>query len=338
MSSTLGSSTSTGWNRRSSAGSFSMFARYSSSVVAPIARSSPRASIGFSMLPASIAPSAAPAPTIVCSSSMNVMTSPSLSTISFRTAFKRSSNSPRYFEPGDHRAQVQRDHALVLQRLGHVARHDPLRQSLDDRGLAHAGLADQDRVVLRAAGQHLDHAAHLFVAADHRVELALPRLLGEVAAVALERLVLLLGVLVGDALTPAHLGERRQHTVARQPGVLQDPRRARVDVEQRQQQVLGRDVLVGERLGLLARPVQHLPGRRGDPDVGRLTLRVHLGDPIERLVDLVAHRLRRHADLVQQRVDHALGIGEQRERHVLRLDRLVVARHRLLMGAFQRRL
>ena len=33
-------------------------------------RSSPRASIGLSMLPASIAPSAAPAPTTVCISSM----------------------------------------------------------------------------------------------------------------------------------------------------------------------------------------------------------------------------------------------------------------------------
>ena len=99
MSSTDGSSTRTGWNRRSSAGSFSMCWRYSSSVVAPIARSSPRASMGFSMFPASIAPSAAPAPTIVWSSSMNVTISPSLSAISLRTAFSRSSNSPRYFAP-----------------------------------------------------------------------------------------------------------------------------------------------------------------------------------------------------------------------------------------------
>ena len=62
-------------------------------------RSSPRASIGLIMLPASIAPSAPPAPTIVCSSSTKVMTSPSLSVISFSTAFRRSSNSPRYFAP-----------------------------------------------------------------------------------------------------------------------------------------------------------------------------------------------------------------------------------------------
>ena len=46
------------WKRRSSAASFSMCLRYSSSVVAPMQCSSPRASIGLSRLPASIEPSA----------------------------------------------------------------------------------------------------------------------------------------------------------------------------------------------------------------------------------------------------------------------------------------
>ena len=61
--------------------------------------SSPLANIGFSKFPASIAPSVFPAPTIVCSSSINRMMPPSLFLTSFRTAFKRSSNSPRYFAP-----------------------------------------------------------------------------------------------------------------------------------------------------------------------------------------------------------------------------------------------
>jgi hypothetical protein len=99
VSATDGSPTKTGWKRRSSAASFSMCFRYSSSVVAPIARSSPRASIGFIMFPASTAPSAAPAPTIVCSSSMNRISSPAAFCTSVRTALSRSSNSPRYFEP-----------------------------------------------------------------------------------------------------------------------------------------------------------------------------------------------------------------------------------------------
>ena len=61
--------------------------------------SSPRASMGLSIFEASIAPSAAPAPTSVCSSSMKRMMPPSELVISFSTAFSRSSNSPRYFAP-----------------------------------------------------------------------------------------------------------------------------------------------------------------------------------------------------------------------------------------------
>ena len=50
-----------------------------------------------------------------------------------------------------------------------------LREPLGDRGLADTGLADQHRVVLRAAREDLDHAADLLVAADHRIELSRPR-------------------------------------------------------------------------------------------------------------------------------------------------------------------
>ena len=99
VSSTVGSSTITGWKRRSKAASFSIYSRYSSSVVAPIQCNSPLASIGFSILPASMAPSVFPAPTIVCSSSIKRMILPSLFFTSSRTAFRRSSNSPLYFAP-----------------------------------------------------------------------------------------------------------------------------------------------------------------------------------------------------------------------------------------------
>ncbi len=99
VSSTVGWSTTTGWKRRSRAASFSMCFRYSSSVVAPIVWSSPRASIGLRRLDASMAPSAAPAPTTVWSSSMKRTIRPSASLISFRTALRRSSNSPRYLAP-----------------------------------------------------------------------------------------------------------------------------------------------------------------------------------------------------------------------------------------------
>ena len=99
VSSTVGSSTCTGWNRRSRAASFSIYWRYSSSVVAPMQCSSPRASMGFNRLPASMLPSVLPAPTMVCSSSINRMILPSDLRTCSRTAFSRSSNSPRYLAP-----------------------------------------------------------------------------------------------------------------------------------------------------------------------------------------------------------------------------------------------
>ena len=140
-----------------------------------------------------------------------------------------------------HRAEVERDEALVLQALGHVAVGDALGQALHDGRLADAGLADEHRVVLGAPRQHLDGAADLVVAADDRVELALGGHLGEVAPVALERLELLLGVLAGDPVRAAHLA---QGAAAAPRGSTPEP------VDHGQQQVLDRQVVVLQLLAL----------------------------------------------------------------------------------------
>ena len=67
--------------------------------MAPTQWSVPRASAGFNRFPASMLPSAAPAPTIVWSSSMKRISLPSAFPSAFKTFFSRSSNSPRYFAP-----------------------------------------------------------------------------------------------------------------------------------------------------------------------------------------------------------------------------------------------
>ena len=70
VSATEGSFTITDWRRRAKAASFPMCARYSSSAVAPMQRTSPRARAGLGRLPAETAPADPPAPTTVCYSSM----------------------------------------------------------------------------------------------------------------------------------------------------------------------------------------------------------------------------------------------------------------------------
>ena len=154
--------------------------------------------------------------------------------------------------PGEQRADVERPDALALQSLGHVAGDDALREPFDDRRLADAGVADQHRVVLRPPREHLDHAPDLLVAADHRIELAALRQRGQVAAELLQRLVGALGILRADPLAAAHLLDLRKELVAGN----------RVE---REQQVLGRHVVVLQLLRLVERPIEDLRqrGRHG---------------------------------------------------------------------------
>ena len=152
-----------------------MYLRYSSSVVAPMQRSSPRASAGLSRFAASLPPSAAPAPTTVCSSSMNRMIAAGAGFDFLQHGLQAVFEFAAELRPGDQRAHVERDDALVLQALRHVALHDAQRQPFGDGRLADARFADQHRIVLRAAREDLDHAADFRVAADDRIEFAARR-------------------------------------------------------------------------------------------------------------------------------------------------------------------
>ena len=88
---------------------------------------------------------------------------------------------------GEQRAHVEREHGRAGEHLRHRAVDDLARQAFGDRGLADAGVADQQRVVLLPAAQNLDRALHLGLAADQRIDPAVPRLLVEVDAVSVER-------------------------------------------------------------------------------------------------------------------------------------------------------
>ena len=107
--------------------------------------------------------------------------------------------------PGHQPAHVQRHHPLVVQRVGNVVADDLAGQALGDGGLAHAGLADEHRVVLGAPGQGLHHLADFLLPAHHRVQLANAGQLGEVHAVLFQGAVTLLGILVVNPVRTAQL-------------------------------------------------------------------------------------------------------------------------------------
>jgi hypothetical protein len=210
---------------------------------------------------------------------------------------------------GKQRADVERPHALPFQRLGDVARNDPLREPLHDRRLARARLADQHRVVLRAPREHLDHAPDLLVAADHRVELPRLRRGREIAAELLQRLIVRLRVLRGDALPAADLLNPGEQLVARH------------EVEC-QQQVLGGDIVVLHPLRLVKRLVEHAVERGRGARLLRRPFQPRLGP--QHLLGLRLQRRRVRDELPGEL------LLEQRHRQMLRVDLRVAASPRHL--------
>ena len=82
--------------------------------------------------------------------------------------------------PRHHGGDVQGDDLPVRECAGHIPGGDPLGEPLHDRRLAHAGLTNEDRVVLRAPGQHLNGPADLIVPPDHRIQLVGPSQLRQI--------------------------------------------------------------------------------------------------------------------------------------------------------------
>ena len=154
----------------------------------------------------------------------------------------------------DERTHVERVERLVLQRFRHVARHDTACKPLDDRRLADARFADEHRVVLRAARQDLDRAANFLVAADHRIDLSLPRRVREVASVLFERLVALLGIAARDVLL-AILLDGIHDTALRKAELAADLLHLIAAVSgNTEQQVFRTDVVILHALRIFLRP------------------------------------------------------------------------------------
>ena len=237
--------------------------------------------------------------------------------------------------PGDQRAEVEGVDLLVLQRLGHVALDDVLGQALDDRRLADAGLADEDRVVLGTAGQDLHDPLDLLLPADDRVELALAGVLGQVAAELVEHQRRRRGVAAGRAGG----GARGRGLLALEAGqqlddLLADPvevgaellqhlgRDALALTDQAEQDVLGPDVGVAELQRLAQRQLEHLLGARGERDVAAGGLLALADD----LLDLGAHGLEGDVEALQSLGRDALALVDQAEQDVLGPD-VVVGEH-----------
>ena len=241
---------------------------------------------------------------------------------------------------GDQGGQVEGVDLLVLEQLRDLALVDARGQALDDGGLADAGLAEQHRVVLGAAGEDLHDPLDLGLAADHRVELALLGELGQVAAELVEQLRGLLALALAAAAAggcalaaAAGAGEHPDHLVA-------DLVRVGVEVEQdaggdalvlthqAEQDVLGADVVVAERERLAQRQLEHLLGARRERDLAGGDLLAGADDAD----DLGADALGGDVERLEDAGGEALLLAQQAEQDVLGADVVVLERARLFLG------
>ena len=223
--------------------------------------------------------------------------------------------------------EIEGEHPLADQHLGHRPVDDLLREPLHDGGLSHARLADEDGIVLRPARQDLDDPLDLLLPPDDRVQLVLPRKGGEVPTELVEgrgRLLrgcrrLLLARLRGCPLVVARAADLQDRLPQPVGGDIVARQVARHDapllLDGGEQQVLGPDVLVAHVPGLFGGIFEDLlaplRGWHVPEDEPSLALRqalldfpLHLGD-----ADLDAlQRLDRDPfPVLQERKDDVLG-------------------------------
>ena len=150
-------------------------------------------------------PEAAPAPITVWISSMNRM-APGLLLQLGDHALQALLEIAAVLGAGDQRAHVERVDRAVGEHVGHLALDDQARQPLGDRGLADAGLADVQRIVLAAPAQDLDGALDLELAADQRIDAPFLGQAIEVGRVLLERAAALgVALAIGAGLAPCRV-------------------------------------------------------------------------------------------------------------------------------------
>ena len=142
-------------------------------------------------------PLVAPAPTMVCISSMKRMAF-SFFSMAATTLFSLFSKSPRYLVPATRVPMSRRWISTSRSRSGHLRRLalgpglfvlvDAQGQPFGHGRLADARFADQQRIVFLAAAENLHDPVQLVVPADEGVDLALGRQIGQIDGKLFQRL------------------------------------------------------------------------------------------------------------------------------------------------------
>ena len=211
------------------------------------------------------------------------------------------------FCAGDQRPHVERDDLLVRQHRRHIPVEHAYRKAFNDGGLTHARLADQHGIVLRAPTQHLHRTANFLIPADHRVDLSLPCHLHQITAIFLQRLILGLRVLIRHALPAANIFKGFQNRVMAHTIHAENLTGFALHIRQRQQKMLGGNVLILQPVGLLLGACKHLLCRTAQAQLSSRGFR----KPLQFRGDDLLDSSDAGPEFLEDRLNHTTLFGQQ---------------------------
>ena len=282
-------------------------------------RSSPRASAGLSMLPASMAPSAAPAPTTVCSSSMKRTTRPSEARDLLEHGLEPLLELAAVLGPGDHRAQVE-GHQAAVARASRARRRSPIRWASPSAIAVLPTPGSPIRTGLFLVRRESTWMTRRISSSRPITGSSLPRRAASVRSRPYfsRAWYFASGLASVTRWEPRTASRRRVDLLRGDPRLLEHPGRFALGLaDDGEQQVLGGDVLVLEPGHLVEGGHQHGAERGAHGGLGGADL---LGSRLQRRLQARGQRLGLHLEAPQQGGDQAVVLVEQGEQQVLGLD------------------
>ena len=248
---------------------------------------------------------------------------------------------------GDERAEIEGEHTRALQHIGDLALVNTKREPFGQRRLSDARFTNEQRVVLAAPAQHLDHPLDLERSSDERIDLSGSRAGDEVRRVCLQWIGRRRRLALPSEQRRARLRAVREHAQQKQTfDTLRSQEVRGVTVlflEKEDEQASALDVLRARRDGVHHRLLNHAveserrlrldDGRRGDWSE---RLREHVGQLAAEDVEVSATgcqhapRLRLVGDRQQQVLEPDLlmtTIGGHAKGALNRLQRFRRERH-----------
>ena len=222
----------------------------------------------------------------------------------------------------DEGSHIERIDLLGAEVLRDIPTDDTEGKAFGDSGLPHPRFPDEDRVILRAAREDLQHTADLVVTSDDGVELASARPFAEVDGVLAEGIVLLLGVLAGDVVALTELVNSLAEVSLLQTEVaLQKASGRTIDLSQGEEEVLEGNIFILHLRGDVLSLVQDL--RSITAEVGLTARDLREGSELSLEAFLQTGTL--DTELREEEVGETISERQETGEQVLWLDGLIAA-------------